>query len=347
MQHPVRLRVASRRLTAAAGLAVIAAIAASLAGAAGPPVNGKIAFSRYDESFMPQIWVANPDFSNARKIGPDGGGLYIDWSPDAKRLVFDSDRLAPGTDHIDVFSMKPDGSDVVRLTGAPGDLPGFNGEPSYSPDGKLIAFEHDDYGDVARSGIWVMRADGSGKRQLTVHPGAGYDLTPRFSPDGKKIAFSRHNEPDPGRHGKKHDQLTGAVHIVNVDGEDLHRITSWKLITDDVDWSPDGRWIVFATEPTDLFVRTTDVFVVKPNGDGLRNLTQNPVGMSGGYLHWSSHPSWSPDGSRILYLEEKWDGAGDYQTDFWSIGPDGSNKAVALASPEIEDEASWGTAPAS
>ena len=345
MQHPVRVRVARRRLTAAAGLAVIAAIAASLAGAAGPPVNGKIAFSRYDENFMPQIWVANPDFSNARKIGPDGGGLYIDWSPDAKRLVFDSDRLAPGTDHIDVFSMKPDGTDVVRLTG---DLPGFNGEPAYSPDGTWIAFEHDDFADATRSGIWRMRVDGTDKRQVTSFPGPGYDLTPRFSPDGKRIAFSRHREGKPDRHGRP-GKTTGAVHVVNVDGRDLQRITSWKLVTDDVDWSPNGRWIVFATHPTYQGSNPTDVYIVHPDGDGLRNLTRNPrLGQDGSPSYaGSSHPSWSPDGSKILYLQEWIDADGNGGNDFWTMTADGDAKAVVLQTADVEDEASWGTAPAS
>jgi hypothetical protein len=50
---------------------------------------------------------------------------------------------------------------------------------------------------------------------------------------------------------------------------------------------------------------------------------------------------------RLLPPEREWDGGGDYQTGFWTMSPDGSNKAVALAIPEIEDEASWGTVPGS
>jgi dipeptidyl aminopeptidase/acylaminoacyl peptidase len=59
-----------------------------------------------------------------------------------------------------------------------------------------IAFDY-------RRAIWVMKADGSGRRQLT-RPGAGNDLDPSWSPDGKRIVFRTSRGrygPDPGRIG--------------------------------------------------------------------------------------------------------------------------------------------------
>ena len=65
------------------------------------------------------------------------------WSPNGKRLAFDSNR----TDHTpndakqvnDVFVMRPDGSGVKRLT----DSKGVSGDAAWSPSGRLIAFDSD------------------------------------------------------------------------------------------------------------------------------------------------------------------------------------------------------------
>jgi hypothetical protein len=67
---------------------------------------------------------------------------------------------------IDVFSMNADGTDVRQLTSTPGMT---EVDPSYSPDGRMIAYyrkpadRDDTFGEV-----WVMNADGSGKRRVAL-----------------------------------------------------------------------------------------------------------------------------------------------------------------------------------
>ena len=51
------------------------------------------------------------------------------WSPDGRRIVFDSDRAEKG--NLDIYSMKADGSDVQQLT----DSPALDAVPAWSPDG--------------------------------------------------------------------------------------------------------------------------------------------------------------------------------------------------------------------
>ena len=81
-----------------------------------------------------------------------------------------------------IWSVLPDGSEPQRLT-----TDGDNATPTFSPDGRLIAFSS---GRSPRSvhEIWTMNADGSGQRQAT-HLGARAAY-PDFSPSGAKIVFA-------------------------------------------------------------------------------------------------------------------------------------------------------------
>ena len=76
--------------------------------------------------------------------------------------------------------MNADGSDPVRLTASPG----FDENPSWSPDGRRIAFDSMRDGNLE---IYVMNADGSGSVRVTDHP--AIDAIPSWSPDGKRIVF--------------------------------------------------------------------------------------------------------------------------------------------------------------
>ena len=88
------------------------------------------------------------------------------WSPDGGSVLFGDDRNAQiRTILVDIQTNKQ----RVIATG---------GDANWSPDGRLIAFGHD-------GTIWVMRADGSGKRRLA----KGFH--PVWSPDGKALAFTR------------------------------------------------------------------------------------------------------------------------------------------------------------
>ena len=112
--------------------------------------------------------------------------LASDWSPDASRIAFDSDR----TGDVEIYTMRPDGSDVVRLTFDPA----FDAAPAYSPDGSTLVWDHE--AESEANGLYLMRAsDGGDVRRLTVAPiqSGRYtiDIDPQFSPDGTRVAFSR------------------------------------------------------------------------------------------------------------------------------------------------------------
>jgi TolB protein len=273
-----------RQLVLAATLVGLLA-ATPLAGATSPGKNGRIAYMLKDRRGHWQIWVASSTLSGARRLthGPYDSGWPV-WSPNGKRLAFDSDRTDDtpnNSKHVnDVFVMRPDGSGVKKLT----DSKGVNGDAAWSPSGRLIAFDSDRGSRSAFSAIYVMEANGEKLRRLTrpVHPFSDYK--PRFSPDGTHLLFAR----------ARGTALTApaALFTVRLDGTGVHRLTRFSLHVDDSDWSPDGKRIVFEGYPHGPY---GDIYVIDAAGGTPVNLTHDTTGQA--------DPVWSPDGQKILFLD--------------------------------------------
>jgi Tol biopolymer transport system component len=113
--------------------------------------------------------VMRPDGTGVRNLTNHlDNDLYPSWSPDGRRLAYESDR--DGT--YEIWTINADGSGQSRLTSGSRfvcpqggcSVPRFR--PSWSPDGKQIAFTHDRDG-VAQ--VYVMNADGTGQKRLTSH----------------------------------------------------------------------------------------------------------------------------------------------------------------------------------
>jgi TolB protein len=232
-----------------------------------------------------------PSTAASAATGPSGGNR----SSLSGRIVFDN--------FDDVWTIDADGTDLTRLTHSP--RPDF--DPSWSPDGRQIAFRHERSDEPE---IWVMNADGTGQRRLTVGP------SPAWSPDGSLIAFSGraglsvirpdgtglrvlpHTEggeyptwsPD-GSRIAFNSNLSGdhVMYILQTDGSNVVDLSDtgegWQ-----VDCSPDGRSILF-TSHRDHPDNYTDIYVMRPDGSAVRRLTHN-VGQTA---------AWSPDGGHIVF----------------------------------------------
>ena len=140
----------------------------------GAAANSKIAFSQSAGGGQGSggLYVVNPDGSGKRRVVETAGHATPSWSPDGRRIVFQT-RSGPGLSVVNA-----DGSGQQSLT--------IGNHPAWSPDGQRIAFGRADKTNNADWDIFVMNADGSQQRRLVRH---GTD--PRWSPDGRTIAFVR------------------------------------------------------------------------------------------------------------------------------------------------------------
>lgn len=152
--------------------------------------------------------------------------------------------------------------------------------PSWSPDGRHIAFISDRAGN---QDVWRMDADGSHVVQITDTPEA--EIHPYWAPNGQAIIYNRRVAGErlysiwtSGRDGQKHSELLR-------DDE----LNSYAQI------SPDGKWIVF-----DKWWRNDEtngeIFLMDRAAGTLTRLTKNTV--------YDGYPAWFPDSRRILFSSE-------------------------------------------
>ncbi|HEX8183213.1 MAG TPA: hypothetical protein VF747_00630 [Blastocatellia bacterium] len=207
------------------------------------------------------IFSANPDGSDLKNItGSPGYDAEATIAPNGKRIVFTSMRDGD----LDIYTMDMDGKNVKRLTSEVG----YDGGPFWSYDSQWIVYrahhpktEKDvqDYQSLLKDNlirpstldIWVMRADGTGKRKITDNGKANF--APYFFPSGKRIIFSS-NMHDPK--GRDFD-----LYAINIDGTNLERITFNNTFDGFPMFSPDGKKIVFASNRNGKAQGDTNIFI--------------------------------------------------------------------------------------
>ena len=270
----------------------------------------------------PEIYVMDADGENPRRLTNNRHEDWApSWSPDGKRIVFFSDRdghvhAKHGWSTFEIYVMDADGRNPQNLTNNRHD----DRHPSWSPDGKRIAFEANrNWDNVRNSEIYVMDDDGGNEQNLTNNPGR--DFLPSWSPDGKRIVFSSARE----------GHFSYEIYVMDDDGGNQRRLTE-NLKTDLFPaWSPDGKRITFASDRKADF-ENFEIYVMDTDGGNQRRLTENRE------FDWS--PVWSPDGERIAFMSER-----DGNREIYVMDNDGENPQNLTNNRHADHSPAWLNSP--
>jgi Tol biopolymer transport system component len=226
------------------------------------------------------LWLTSAHSNSDRQLTstPQGEGTPT-WAPDGTRIAFNRHIEDPNGVSLGMwlYAIDPNSGTETLLTNA-----GSFTWPDFSPDGNVLAFGGRSFSgdsDPTSNNIFTMPSNGGEIRQLTFGP--FHDTQPRWSPGGELIAFSS-NRSGPG----------SQIWLMNADGTGQHAIETALSYASSPAWSPDGQWLaVFGvlTAPS-----SAELFKVRPDGTDLTQLTSEPEIGKG-------DPTWSPDGSLILF----------------------------------------------
>jgi TolB protein len=268
--------------------------------------------STRDGAQCDQIFAMKDDGSGVRRVSSgEGRTTCAYFTPDGSRIVYASTHLGgrqcpprpdfsrgyvwPVYDSYDIFSAKPDGSDLRRLTSAPG----YDAEATIGPDGRIVFTSVRD-GDME---IYSMAADGSDVRRLTTRPGP--DGGPFFSRDGRRIVF-RGRALAPGPELDDYLALLRdglwrptslEIFVMNADGSGLKQVTSLGGASFAPFFTPDGTHIIFSSNHHNPKGRDFELWLIGADGTGLERVTWNPT--------FDGFPMFSPDGARLVFASNR------------------------------------------
>lgn len=260
-----------------------------------------------------QIFTMKPDGTDVRLVSTGKGRCTCGfWFPDGSRVLFSSTHLAspdcpprPDFSHgyvwalydsFDIFTAKPDGSDLRRLT----DAPGYDAEGTIADDGSRIVFTSTRSGDPE---IYTMKLDGSDVRRLTNE--VGYDGGPVFSPDAKRIVYRAHHPRNDAERADFQAYMEKGlirptwleIFVMNADGSEKRQLTSLGAASFAPAWHPDGKRLIFSTNVADPKGRDFDLYIMNDDGSGLERVTYNDT--------FDGFPMFSHDGKKLVFASNR------------------------------------------
>ena len=270
----------------------------SVGGVALSPDNHYIAYTitMRDRPGRPyvQLWVMDLSTEKRIRLGGDKPASGPIWSGDSKWIAF----RGADSDQSGILIAHPDGSDttfLAALAGTNSPLPGTGKDFTWSPDGKQIAFVSSTAGEAAQ---------GSGDPMVITRylykPDAGEGMT-RFNDNQRLHIF-----------------------VVDIASKQVRQLTRGNFDEHSIDWSPDGKQIVFASnrEPNQDEFFNYDLFTLQLSDNSIHRLTATES--------CEYDPLWSPDGKSIVYRGTR-RGLTDRETTMedthvWIMNADGSNR---------------------
>ena len=241
----------------------------------------------FREMFVPQV-----------TSGPGA----VTWSPDGTELVYSMQ----GT----LWRQRVGSTEARQLT----DGPGYDYQPDWSPDGRLIV-----YASYQRDAVELRLLDVASAKSHELLADSAVNLEPRWSPDGRRIAFTS-------------TRYEGRWHVFTADVTADGRLERIERISDDHDsglpryyynavdhmlsptWSPDGRELIVVSNRGHVWGSGGFWRVEARLGGSAREIRDEET-------TWKGRPDWSRDGRRVVY--SSYVGAQWHQ--LWLMPPDGAN----------------------
>ena len=312
---------------------------------------------------LPESPLDSPDNLRQVTFAAEGADFDPDIDPTGTLLAYAS------TQHratADLYIKRISGTAVMQLTNDPAN----DVMPTFSPDGKRVAFASD------RTGNWdIYMVDITGGQAVQLTNDTTHDLYPSFSPDGKQLVYCTHGaqsgqwelvvievenpavkrfigyglfpdwSPQDNRILFQRARERGTrwfsiwtVDLVNGEGVRPTEIAvSSNAATITPTWSPDAKHIAFSTivDPdSDTSTRPTqaDIWIINSDGSGRSNLSNSKFA--------NLHPVWASDNS-IYFVSNR---AKDAQENIWAIRPD---RAIRVTQPagQAQQPAAMGRQP--
>lgn len=198
---------------------------------------------------------------------------------------------------FDLYSSRPDGSELETLFSSPG----YDAEATLSPDGNTIVFTSTRDGDLD---IYTMKVDGTDLRRLTTTP--GYDGGPFFSHDGSMIVY-RASHPAPGEGLEDYRRLLAQnmvrpsrmeIWVMDADGSNQRQVTNLGGANFAPFFHPDDQRIIFSSNHHNPRSRDFNLYIINRDGSGLRQVTSHG--------EFDGFPMFSPDGSKLVFASNRY-----------------------------------------
>ncbi|MEX1160417.1 MAG: hypothetical protein WEA79_06175, partial [Balneolaceae bacterium] len=210
----------------------------------------------------------------------------------------------PVYESYDIFKADLSGRIVDTLTNEPG----YDAEPTVSPQGDKIVFTSTRTGDLE---LFIMNTDGSDVVQITDE--IGYDGGAFFSPDGKQLVF-RASRPITEEEVSKYNSLLAEglveptdmeLFVVNVDGSGLRQVTNLGNANWAPYFHPSGEKVIFSSNHNSTRGFPFNLFMINTDGSGLKQITFDNT--------FDSFPMFSYDGKKLVFSSNRNNG-GDRST---------------------------------
>ena len=268
------------------------------------------------------IWIIPASGGEAKQLTEFGS--HPAWSPDGKQIAFQSNQIVD----LGAYARNALPPSTLWLVGANGGEPkqltqignpaGGHGSPSFSPDGKRIVFEVDDY---QSSSVWTISTGGDDAKRISK---AGNAYEPVYAPDGQSILHSSDGVFQVRVNPDTNDAIGESSQIAGIGGtfSGVRRVS----------FSADGRKMAYSALLRRESLLSVRLQTNSTEADGApAPLIQNTNARN-------HYPAFSPDGKRIAFSSCNVGGTG---CDIWLADADGSHQIQLTTHESAELMPSW------